>query len=164
VKYLVPLLVGVGLRCLPWTLLVSTIRWGLSTGLPGTVSIQFGAFVGKLPCIAVAVAGSGGLATLLPTRFLGVVGAVVLILATDPVALAFWISAAAGLISGRHLDNVPLALGGFLAGNVACAAALAVAVGVLHRPAGPRLWRGVSCGNGAMLIVTGLLLAHTSLI
>jgi threonine/homoserine/homoserine lactone efflux protein len=87
----------------------------------------------------------------------------IVLAATNPVSIAFWVSATAGITGGHLGDRLPLALGGFLAGNLICAFVLAAGVSMIQRRTRPRFWGCVSRTCGVTLISLGALVGGTSL-
>ena len=82
---------------------------------------------------------------------------------TNPLSVAFWLSATAGTGATQVADRLPVALGGFFAGNLTCAVILAAGVSLIHRRTRPRFWHGVARICGLALISFGLIVGLTAL-
>ena len=155
---------------LPYVALAVAGWHGIATAVPtellalssAAVLILFGALAIRNPVprpVAAEAAGPPrGVHRLVGRGFMeGVVLA-----ATNPLSIAFWLSATAGS-AGSHLgDNIVLAVAAFFTGNLLCAALLSAGVSFVQRHTRPGFWTGMGRSCGLALIALGLVVVYSN--
>jgi len=87
----------------------------------------------------------------------------VVLAATNPLSIAFWLSATAGSAGGHLGENIVLAVAAFFTGNLLCATLLSAGVSFVQRQTRPGFWTGMGRSCGLALIALGLGVAYSSI-